>query len=204
MFHQWVTPPLADTCALDSCPLQFSAFAQDVFPEEYEKFLSYISFVNFDIGVLVSYSCLVSPGYHGRLVLATATPFGVLTILAYGYAFATHRYITSTQCVITLWQRHLSAALLVVFFVYSSVSSIIFQAFVCDEKLSGGRSLVADHRILCDSQLHSFFMKYAGVMAVVYPIGIPALMMWWLLRNRNHLKTLNRETTVHLQPFSGV
>ncbi|MEP5908671.1 MAG: hypothetical protein ABJ331_05360, partial [Marinobacter sp.] len=118
-------------------------------------------------------------------MLATATPLGVLAILACGYSFAKLRYLTSTQCMITIWQRHLSAALLVVFFVYSSVSSIIFQAFVCDEKLSGDRSLVADHRILCDTSPHSFFMRYAGVMAVVYPIGIPALIMWWLLRNRN-------------------
>lgn len=175
-----------------------------MYPEEYEKFLSYISFVNLDIGVLVSYSCLVSPGYYGRLVLATATPLGVLVILAYGYSIAKGRYLTSPQYITTIWHRHLSAALLVFFFVYSSVSSIIFQAFVCDEKLPGDRSLVADHRILCDTRLHSNLMIYAGVMAVVYPIGIPALIMWWLRRNRNHLTTSNRETTVHLQPFSGV
>lgn len=155
--------------------------------------------------VVISYSCLFSPDYYGRLLLATATPLGFLAVLASAYAFARVKCRFSPQCLITIGRRYLSAALLVVFFVYySSVSSIIFQAFVCDDKLSGDRSLVADHRISCDSTLNSTLTVYAGIMAVIYPIGIPVIITWWLLRNRNHLKTSDRETIAHLQPFSAV
>lgn len=199
----WIISSVANTCASYHCPFQFSAVAQDVFPKEYEKFLSYITFVNFDIGVIVSYSCLFSPSFHGRLLFSTIVPMLVLTILALAYHVAKRRGYAA-QHGLALRHRHQSAAASVVFFVYSSVSSVIFQTFSCEDRFSGHRSLRADHNILCDSDLHKYFMMYAGLMAVVYPIGIPAFFSWWLRRNRKYLKTSDRDTAVHLQPYSGV
>lgn len=195
---------LPATCAPDPSLLQFSAVAEDVFPEEYEQFLSYISFVNLDISVIVSYSCAVSPNFYIRLMVATITPIVGLTILAYGYSMAKVRYLTSPQCVITVRRRHLHAALLIVFFVYSSVSSTIFQTFACEENSLGDSSLKADHSILCGTDEHLKFKVYATVMAAIYPIGIPVFFFLWLLRNRKYLKTSDRDTILHLQPFSGV
>ncbi|CAM9295770.1 unnamed protein product, partial [Laminaria digitata] len=59
-----------------------------VLPEEYETFLSYLSFVNFDIGVIVSYSCLFSPNFYGRLILISITPLVLLIILYAAYDIA--------------------------------------------------------------------------------------------------------------------
>ncbi|CAM9423006.1 unnamed protein product, partial [Laminaria digitata] len=173
------------------------------FPEEYEIFLSYLRFVNFDIGVVVSYSCLFSPNFYGRLLFATITPLLVLLILRLTYYITKRRYRDSPQDIFTVRRRHLSAALFVLFFVYSSVSSAIFQTFSCED-LDIGSSLKADHSVSCQTPLHNAYKKYAGVMAIVYPIGIPCFFMWWLVRNRNDLQTSQRQTIVHLQPFGGV
>ncbi|CAM9260540.1 unnamed protein product, partial [Laminaria digitata] len=174
-----------------------------VFPEEYEIFLSYLRFVNFDIGIVVSYSCLFSPNFYGRLLVTTITPLLVLMILGLTYYAAKNRYRESPHHILTTQRRHLSAALFVLFFVYSSVSSAIFQTFSC-EMLDIGNSLKADHSVSCFSRQHTAYRIYAGIMAFVYPIGIPSLFTWWLVRNRKYLKTPERQTIVHLQPFGGV
>ncbi|CAM9091009.1 unnamed protein product, partial [Laminaria digitata] len=174
-----------------------------VFPKEYEKFLSYISFVNFNINVVVSYSCLFSPNFYGRLVLATTTPLLVLAILALAYYVAKRKYHISSQQRLTIRSKHLSAALFVIFFVYSSVSSEILNTFNC-EYIDASWFLRADYSLSCVSKRHRFYMVYAGVMAAVYPIGVPALFCWWLVRNRNYLKGSHRQTIAHLEPFSGI
>ncbi|CAM9133786.1 unnamed protein product, partial [Laminaria digitata] len=174
-----------------------------VFPEEYEIFLSYLSFVNFDIGVVVSYSCLFSPNFYGRLLVTTITPLLVLMILSLTYYFTKRRYRDSPQGIFTVRRRHLSAGLFVLFFVYSSVSSAIFQTFSCED-LEVGSSLIADHSVLCQTWLHNAYMIYACLMITIYPIGIPSFFTWWLVRNRKYLKTSDRQTIVHLQPFGGV
>ena len=41
-------------------------------------------------------------------------------------------------------------------------------------------------------------------MLIVYPLGIPALFCWWLVRNRNALKMPDRQTKEHLKPFNSI
>ncbi|CAN0497746.1 unnamed protein product [Laminaria digitata] len=47
--------------------------------------------------------------------------------------------------------------LLLTFLVYSSVSSILFQMFACDDLEDGKNYLRADYRVECDSSQHSRF-----------------------------------------------
>ena len=86
--------PSSSPCVLspDRRFVQFSAVAENVFPEEYEIFLSYLRFVNFDIGIVVSYSCLFSPNFYGRLLVTTITPLLLLMILGLTYYAAKNRY----------------------------------------------------------------------------------------------------------------
>ncbi len=70
---------------------------------------------------------------------------------------------------------HISAALLLTFFVYSKVSSTLFQAFACDELHGDGNYLRADYRIKCTSTKHSIFQAYSVLMMLVYPLGIPVV-----------------------------
>lgn len=164
--------------------------------------LSYASFVNFDVGFMVVYSCLLSPNFYDRLLFATIAPLVVITILSLAY-YISKMCSRSRHNVINLQRRFLSVAVFVAFFVYSSVSSTIFQTFPCDY-VDGDFSLMVDHSLSCTGSLHRKFQIYAGIMAVIYPVGVPAVFGWWLIRNRTYLKKSDRETTTHLQPFSGV
>lgn len=162
-----------------------------------------LSFVNIDINAIMAYSCLVSPNFYGRLVLATTTPLLVLAILAVAYSTAQRKLHTSSPIRLTVRSRYLSAGLLVAFFVYSSVSSTIFHTFLC-EQVGEYWYLRADYSLSCDGERHRTYVIYASVMAGVYPIGIPALFCWWLVRNREHLKNTDRQAIGHLQPFVGI
>lgn len=127
----------------------------------------------------------------------------VLVILALAYHVAKGKYPISSQQRLTVWSRHLSAGLVVVFFVYSSVSSILLQTFACED-IAGGWYLRADYSISCKSTTHIGYMAYAFVMCLVYPVGIPVSFCWWLVRNREDLKKSDRTTMVHLEPYSGI
>ncbi|CAN0594646.1 unnamed protein product, partial [Laminaria digitata] len=52
-----------------------------VYPQEYEDFLSKLSPINFDIGLISSYSCVLSTDFYDRLLLATIAPIAVLGML---------------------------------------------------------------------------------------------------------------------------
>lgn len=86
---------------------------------------------------------------------------------------------------------------------YSSVSSTILQTFAC-QHIDGGWYLRADYSISCESRAYMGFRIYAVGMSIVYPLGMPALFCWWLVRNREYLKASDRQTRAHLEPYSGI
>jgi len=70
------------------------------------------------------------------------------------------------------------------FFIYSGISNVIFSTFPCvdydygDER--GTRRLLrADLGIDCDSSAHQLAVSWAGLMAIAFPLGVPA--GYWLL-----------------------
>lgn len=190
-------PPPLPLCRVRFPLCQFSAIAGDVYPEEYDRLLSYLSFANVDIGMIVSYSCLFSPNFYERLLLATIVPAVVVAVLAGAYSSLNRNMVAARS-------RLLSATLFFLFFVYSSVSYKIFQTFLCDPLDDGNVYLQADYSLTCSTKRHRAYTIYAGLMIIVYPIGIPAFFGWWLVRNRTYLKKSDRQTEVHLQPFAGI
>ncbi|CAM9140611.1 unnamed protein product, partial [Laminaria digitata] len=179
-----------------------------VYPEEYETFLSYVCFANFDIGVVLSYSCHVLADFYDRLLLATIAPAVVLATLGgANYALKkrhSNSRSSSNGTMVAVQGKHLSAALVFIFFVYSSVSYTIFQTFLCDLMDDGEVYLQADYSLTCSTKRHQAYTAYASLMIVVYPIGVPAFLGWWLVRNRKFLTKSERGTVPHLQPFSNI
>ncbi|CAM9547833.1 unnamed protein product, partial [Laminaria digitata] len=175
-----------------------------VYPKEYEIFLSYLSFATFDIGFMMSYSCLFSHNFYSRLLLATITPIGVLVVLAGACYVAKKRYKTCAYKMAMVQSKHLAAVLFFTFFVYSSVSYTIFQTFICDALDDGDVYLQADYSLKCSTEQHDAYTIYAALMVVVYPVGIPVFFLWWLLRNSRYLKMSGRHSVAHLQPFSNI
>ncbi|CAM9233149.1 unnamed protein product, partial [Laminaria digitata] len=158
----------------------FSSITGVEFPEPYSKFLSWINFVNFDIGHIFSVSCILpSVNFYERLLVTTLTPLVLTTGLVLTYQVAKHRAGIGSAGVIAkraAWARHVTAGLLLTFLIFTSASTLVFKAFACDDAVGDGKSyLRADYSISCDSNLHTFFKGYAMLMILVYPIGIPAL-----------------------------
>ncbi|CAM9485036.1 unnamed protein product [Ectocarpus sp. 12 AP-2014] len=183
---------------------QFGAIAGFVYPEEYQNFLNALTPVNLDIGFILSYSCFVTTDFFDRLLIATIGPVVVLALLALTFVVGRKRNINSEAAVRAVKSKHLSAALFVMFFIYSSVSFTVFLTFVCDTLDDGISYLRADYSLTCDTPRYGAFRGYAAVMVCVYPIGIPATFAWLLGRNRQDLQKADRDRLANLQPLGDL
>ena len=79
--------------------------------------------------------------------------------------------------------------LLLIFLVYSSVSSILFQTFACEHLEDGKLYLRADYRIEYDSAKQETLQVYAAIIVIIYTLSIPVFYATLLLKNRDILKT---------------
>ncbi|CAM9313997.1 unnamed protein product, partial [Laminaria digitata] len=160
-------------------PVGFSSITGVEFPASYSQFLTWINVVNLDIGDLFSASCVLpSLNFYLRLLASTLTPL----LLAAGLGRA--GVIARRDA----WSRHVAAGLFLTFLVFTSVSTVVFKTFPCDDGVVDGESyLRVDYSISCKSNLHMFFLVYAGLMILVYPIGTPVLYAAILWKNRESL-----------------
>eukprot|EP00904_Undaria_pinnatifida_P003224 jgi/Undpi1/12902/HiC_scaffold_7.g02568.m1 len=201
---------------------QFTAIANVTYPQVYQRFLDAVNVINFDLGWIsqLSMGCLFDIGIHGRLLIATIGPIIAAMFLSFTYIVATRgidRGVSqfsdpinrnsggSLQDLRMVRHRHVSMGLLLTFLIYSSVSSVVFQMFACDDLADGHKYLRADYRVDCESPTHSAFQIYAGFMIVVYPVGIPTLYAFLLFRNRGVLKDeVGREANQRTQAVSDL
>lgn len=161
--------------------------ANVTYPDVYQVFLDGLDVFNFDLGWILSAGCVVPIDFHDRLLLSTIGPIAVLLFLAATYAAASRINGGDAETLQRIWNKHVSVVLLLTFFVYASVSSVLFQAFACETLDDGKNYLRADYRTLCDSAEHSAFQVYAGFMVVLYAAGIPAFYGVLLFRDRDIL-----------------
>ena len=166
---------------------QFTQVVDVVYPEVYEEFLAVLNLVNFDLGLVPAVSCVMDINFYGRLLFATIAPLAVLGALGLTYAVARLRNNHSRAGLQAARGKHLSVALFVLFIVYSSVSFTVFQTFVCETLDDRVTYLRADYSLTCSTRAHTAWKTYAGLMILVYPVGIPALFAWWLFSNRRDL-----------------
>ena len=161
--------------------------------------------VNFDLGFILSFACIYRTDFYDRLLMATLGPAVALAVLGCTYLVALGRNRTSEEAVSAVKNRHLSVALFVLFLVYATVSHTIFETFVCDTLDGGETYLRADYSLLCTTPLHTGFQVYAGLMVVVYPLGIPCVFGWWLYMHRDELtRGDNRQSNPRLTPAADL
>lgn len=183
---------------------QFTEIAGAVYPDGYEAFLSRMTAINVDIGSILSNLCIVKTDFYDRLLISTLWPLVTLVALS-GISYIIRKRARSTQIPETVLQdKFLATGLLVMFFVYSSVSFTIFQTFVCDDLDDGNAYLRADYSVKCRTEKHGAYITYASVMVFVYPIGIPAFFGWWLARNRRDLGETDKQETTRIRAFRGM
>ena len=170
----------------------------------YKNFVSTLSFVNFDLGAMLSYTCILNTDFYDRLLFATLAPPVMLIVLAGSYIVGKKRNSSSELAINAVIRKHQSAALYLALFVYSSVSYTIFQTFPCDELDDGEAYLRADYSLTCTTARHSAYRAYALSMVFAYPVGIPAIFGLWLARHRVDLDMTDRGTIARLEPLSGI
>lgn len=180
-----------------------------VYPAVYERFLSVLNVVNFNLGFILSVSCIVDSNFYGRLIFGTICPLVVFGALAVTYTVSKSRNRHSPAGMQAAKSKHLSVTLFITFVLYSSVSFNIFQTFVCERLDTGVDYLRADYSLTCYTGVHKAMMVYAGLMIFVYPVGIPVVYAWWLLSNRHDLAKVGAPDNFmervpkldHLQPM---
>ncbi|CAN0108913.1 unnamed protein product [Ectocarpus sp. 12 AP-2014] len=184
---------------------QFAAAANVTYPRVYQDLLSAIDIINVDLGSMISAGCLWSGvDFHDRLLVSTIGPLLAIGMLALTYLVALRRNATAGHAVIEkIRHKHVTVLLFVTFLVYSSVSSMVFKTFACDSLDDGNNYLRADYRILCSTSKHLALQVYAGVMAVVYPVGIPLLYATLLFKHREILVSASADKAA-AQPISSL
>ena len=161
--------------------------ANVTYPDVYERFLDGLEVFNFDLSWVLSAGCVLDIDFHDRLLVATIGPIIAMLFLAVSYVTAAHINRGAPDPLQIVWNKHLSMVLLLTFFVYSSVSSVLFMSYACEDLEDGKNYLRADYRIECDSPKHRAFQVYAGFMVVLYTVGIPAFYSVLLFRDREIL-----------------
>ena len=179
---------------------QFSSVVNVQYPPVYENLLTALSVVNLDLWSILALSCVVKTNFYARLLWATIAPVTVLGALAITYRIALLRNGHSIHAKRIARNKHLAVGLFLLFMVYSSVSYTIFQTFVCDSLDSGATYLRVDYELACWSRIHIAYMTYAGIMILVYPVGIPAVFAWALFTNRDGIKSVAETTDTSLAP----
>lgn len=177
------------------------------YPDVYQRFLDGVNILNFDVLWIPSAGCLVEVGFHGRLLVSTIGPLVALALLAITYTVAKRRSFGSEAALQKIRQKHVSMVLLITFLVYSSVSATVFQSFACEDLDDRKNYLRADYRIECDSSKHRAFQVFAGIMILVYPVGVPLFYGYLLYNNRRLLKSEDegeREMSPQVQPISDL
>ena len=180
--------------------------ANVTFPNGYQRFLEGVNFLNFDLSWVFSIGCFLEVDFHDRLLWTTIVPVVMMGLLGGTYAVALHRHRRSPETVLRdIRHKHVSTALLVTFLLYSSVSSVVFQMFACDDLDDDKLYLRADYRLECDSPKHRALQVYAGLMILLYPVGIPGLYAFLLFSNRHILRdTQSRTESSVVRSISGL
>ena len=179
---------------------QFSGVVNVHYPPAYENLLAALGVVDLNLGAILSLSCVVEANFYARLILATIAPLAVLGALAIIYRVAILRNGHSIHAKRIARNKHLAVGLFLLFMVYSSVSYTIFQTFVCDPLDTGVTYLRADYKIVCRTRTHVAYMAYAGIMILVYPIGIPVVFALALFINRDGIKSVAETTNGNRAP----
>jgi len=155
-------------------------------PSVFLGFLNAMGIFNLSIFQVLQADCIHPNNFYDRLLLHTLLPMSVWAVL--GLSCGVHTLRQKAEDRGETVSGYIGAALLVAYLSLPLTSNTIFDTFKCEafDAGSGNRRnfLASDLRLDCDTDTHRNFQIYAGVMAVVYPIGIPIWMAANLYRHR--------------------
>lgn len=172
---------------------KFADVANVTYPGTYEYFLQLFDLINLDLGYALSAGCIVKDlDFHDRWLITVLVPFGVIALLAVTWWRSRRRATAMSEDALEIvYNKHFSAALLLAFLVYSSVTSTLFQTLACDILDDGTEYLRADYQIQCTSPRHRVFHSLSIFMLSIFTTGIPTAFLFLLWQCRDVLEDEN-------------
>jgi hypothetical protein len=161
---------------------QMPSVVGPLFGPFYLSFLQIFSIINFNVLSFFNLDCLYKTNYYSALMYATIGPFVLIALVLLSFLMK-KLWLRNTFAPYPMKQLRrdvLTATLMISFFIFSPTSITIFQCFTCEHFDDGSNMLVADYSVDCEAPEHTFFVAYASVMVLIYPVGIP-LMYFYLL-----------------------
>ena len=163
-------------------------------PDVYAKVLRILAaLVLIDLPKAMPIDCIANFGFLGSLVVRTALPLLLILLLA---AFSKGFRIYGKEEIAGMLS---SGWFVVLFLVYPSCSSAVFQAFMCDEMDDGSAYLRVDYSMRCYAENKGAWdeeyigvMVYAILMSFIYPLGTPLLYVAVLYANRDAIAEVDR------------
>ena len=183
---------------------QLEIFFYIRYPRFYGDMLARFSGINLSLGSL-PLGCIApsAASYYGDLLASTLLPTVLVIALATGghalrRCFRQVKHGPDGKLPLGMVVADFCADLwfIVLFLVYPSVSSAIFNFFNTEYFDGEGEELVtvlrADRSIDVTSPLYKAFFVYALAMTALYPIGVPVLYTLMLYRSRHALREMRR------------
>jgi len=167
----------------------------------YHTFISWAGLVKLDLGWIVALGCYLQPDFYQQLLIITITPLVIVVLLLCNYARIWYsnrvtaadenRSYKRTTILEETRISHTGLFLGLTFYIYSTISTALFQVHACDSIDDHAKPLMrylrADYSIQCDTPKHKAYSAYAYVMTVFYVVGTPLLYTILLLRNKQQL-----------------
>ena len=188
------------------------SFAFDIkFPPMFTELMSQLKVLQIDIWSILPFGCISEFTYYSTFYGQTITPPVVLTIM---YLIHKIRKSNLTPQIdppdLGIQEEHdellassLNICFTFVFLIYPAVSQTVFMAFLPQQVDSNEIWLMADFQVDYDSLTHIALLTNAAVMVLVYPIGFPLLIFFWLFSNREELRKADSATRVAFDPLVG-
>ena len=160
---------------------------------------------NVDVTWLVgnaAFRCFYDYNHYGLLLAATLGPI-FLTVLLFACTTTT-AYCMVRRLLKAVRDHTESAVLLLLFLIYPYVSQTVLGTFWCESFPDADRrfnlttsALRADYRLSCEHDMDPArlgFEIYAGVMVLVYPVGVVALYSWVLYVHKDRVVAFEEGT----------
>jgi hypothetical protein len=177
------------------------------FPKIYLDVLAKLSLLTFDLPKYVSVDCLVVRNYHSTLYVVAVFAAGMVALLIFQLAGSAlvemfrqfmkrHADRALQKQDSNISQRHikentavpeapkfLSACLISSYLIYPSCTAVFSNTFNCRE-IDGVKYLTKDLSINCASDAQQNAVAVAGLMLVVFSVGLPVLYLQMLHKHR--------------------
>jgi NADH:ubiquinone oxidoreductase subunit 6 (subunit J) len=183
---------------------QFESILNVRYPASFERFGRLMSkFANLDALNITKMGCIVHTNFYHKLVVSTIGPI-CASVSIFVIMFVLKVRSKTHEDKQSIIDSAVALFLALTYMVFASVSTTIFDTFNCKNFGDDPTEyMMSDQSIDCGTVQHKLFQLFAGIMMLVYPIGIPTLYFVLLLRARDRLKAKKREDdeTLHKTAF---